>query len=216
MNYKIIPTVFSIKTENFHDRFDKLVKISTDLHIDFMDGIFVPAQFLNLDLVPDLTKYEGEFEAHMMVKNPGKYMDSMKKKGFKKIIFHYESMQNNEEAIKLAQKIRKLKMKVFLAFNPETKPHVAFTFLKEFDGVMFMGVHPGKEHQSFLYAILANIQELRHFSKKIDIQVDGGVNTSNINYIARSGANIFNSGSFISESSDPKEAIAQLKKGLKG
>ena len=150
-----------------------------------------------------------------MTKSPEKYFSILKEKGFKKTIFHYEAFFEKEKIISFARKIKKEGMAVFLAVNPETKVHDYLLLLKEFDGVMFMGVHPGKEHQTFIYSVLEHVKELRHFDKKIDIQLDGGVNAGNISYIKKAGVNIFNSGSYISESDNPKAALKKLKDEIK-
>lgn len=216
MRCKIIPTIFSVKKENFLDRFGRMIKVSKELQIDFMDGIFVKSHFMEFNLIPNLKKYtKHKFEAHLMVKKPEKYLNILKNKGFSKIIFHYESYHNKKKIINFVSKIRKLKMKAFLAVNPETNTHDVLLLSKEVDGILFMGVHPGKEHQMFIYDILEHIRQLRHFNKKINIQIDGGVNSSNISYIKRAGANLFNSGSFVSENAKPKEAILKLKKEIK-
>jgi len=216
MKYKIIPTVFSLKEEDFEHRLERLVKVSKDLHIDFMDGRFVKSHFLNFDIIPNLGKYKSHiFEAHMMVLNPQRFLKELKEKGFKKIIIHFESVNDKKELVKISKSLRKEKIKFFLGINPETKLTDFLHYINEIDGVMFMGVHPGKEHQRFIYEILENVRQLRHFNKKIDIQVDGGVNSSNIHFIKKAGVNLFNSGSFVSESEKPKEAILKLKKEIK-
>lgn len=216
MKYKVIPTVFAIRKEDFNDRLERIAKLSKEIQIDFMDGIFVSSKFIDFDIIPDLSKFKGHtFEAHMMTKDPGKYFLILKKKGFKKIIIHFESYFEKNKIVNLARKIKKEKISAFLAVNPETKVHDYLLLLKEFDGVMFMGVHPGKEHQTFIYDVLTHVKELRHYKKKIDIQIDGGVNAGNISYIKKAGVNIFNSGSYISESDNPKAALTKLKKEMK-
>lgn len=216
MKPKIIPTIFALKEEDFQNRFEKLVAVTKELQIDFMDGKFVHYRFLNFSVVPDLKKFNGHsFEAHLMTFNPENYISVLKKKGFKKVIFHFEACHDTEEIINLARKIRKNKMEAFLAVNPETNVPSYLLILKEFDGILFMGVHPGKEHQMFIYDILERVKEVKHFNKKILIQVDGGVNTSNISQIKRAGANLFNTGSFVSESANPRKALLKLKKELK-
>lgn len=215
MKYQVIPTVFSVREEDFLDRFQKLVKLSKEIQIDFMDGKFVSSTFMNFKIIPDLRKYQNKFEAHLMTLNPEYHVPILKKKGFKKIIFHYEAFHDNNLVIKLAKRIKKEKMKVFLAINPSTQVKDILLVAKEFDGILFMGVHPGKEHQMFIYDVLEHITNLRHFDKEIDIQVDGGINSSNIGYIKKAGANLFNTGSFVSENKNPKSAIVKLKEELK-
>ena len=106
-------------------------------------------------------------------------------------------------------------MKVFLAVNPETKVPSYLLILKEFDGILFMGVHPGKEHQKLINSVYKKIKQIRKINKKIAIQIDGGVSSDNIKNLAKAGVNLFNTGSFVSESAHPREMILKLKKELK-
>jgi len=87
----IIPTIFSKNKKQFNERFNKLIKISKNIQIDFMDGKFVKAKSVQLSQIPNLKKYKNNFEAHLMVKNPESWITKLKQKGFKKIIFHYSS-----------------------------------------------------------------------------------------------------------------------------
>jgi ribulose-phosphate 3-epimerase len=208
---QIIPTVFSTNKEKFDERFNKLVKISKDIQIDFMDGYFVGNESILLKRLPNLKKYKINFEIHLMAKNPEKYIDEAKKLGFKKIIFHYESLWDNKNCLSLIKKIKSLKMKAFIALSPETSSSKITPLLKSIDGVLLMGVHPGAEHQEIIPRTYAKIKEIRKYSKTLPIQIDGGVNLATLKKLKESGATIFNSGSFISNSSDPKKALKQLE-----
>src|SRR6267378_2103541 len=94
MKYKIIPTVFCKNKKDFKERFSKLIKISKEIQIDFMDGRFVKSKFIDFSAIPNLKRYNNNFEAHLMVQNPIKYILKLKKKGFKKIIFHFNTDDN--------------------------------------------------------------------------------------------------------------------------
>ncbi len=205
----IIPTVFATSKAQFKDRFNKLIKVSNVLQIDFMDGGFVESKSLPISQIPNLKKYKNSFEAHLMIYHPEKYIKTLKKKGFKKIIFHYESVkkENIENIIRL---IKKADLKAFLAINPETKVSSIIKYLPKVDGILFLGVHPGKEHQSFIPEVYKKIKQLRKISN-IKIQVDGGVNENSVKKLAKLGAHYVNSGSFISDSPHPKEAFNKLK-----
>ena len=207
---KIVPTVFAKNKKEFNLRFNKLIKISKNLQIDFMDGKFVRSKGIKLSDIPNLKKYKNNFEAHLMVSNPGSYVDKLKKKGFKKIIFHYESLKNLKKIESLIIKIRKAKMKTFIAINPKTKIEKISPFITSVDGILLMGVYPGKEHQKFVSTVYTKIKNLRKISKKVIIQVDGGVNPGNIRRLKKSGVNIANSGSFISDAKNPKSAFEKL------
>src|SRR3989338_6887684 len=108
MKPKIIPTIFALNEEDFQHRFDKLIKISKELQIDFMDGKFVKSKSINFSIIPNLRKFKKHrFEAHLMTLHPEKYISILKKKGFKKIIFHFDTDDN----VKTIALIKKAKMK---------------------------------------------------------------------------------------------------------
>ncbi len=208
MKCRIIPTVFSHNKREFYERLSKLTKIANSLQIDIMDGKFVPAKSVSLQQIPSLKKYRNSFEAHLMVKNPSKYIKSLKNKGFKKIIFHI----NADDNVKVIAEARKNKMKVFLALNPEDKIEESCYLFQLVDGILLMGVHPGREHQKLINSTFSKVREIRKIDDKLDIQIDGGVNPSNASRLYVSGANILNTGSFVSDSENPKKALAELKR----
>src|SRR3989344_767673 len=205
MKVQIIPTIFAENKRDFKRRFEKALEFSDKIQIDFMDGKFVKSNSINLREMPDFKKYSGKrFEAHLMVYHPEKWIEELKKKGFKKIIFHYESV-DEVEIIELIKEIRSLKMEVFIALNPETNISKINDFISRLDGILIMGVNPGKGGQKFLERTYQNIESLRGMNKKIDIEVDGGVNDKNIRKIFMSGANLINSGSFVYSSGNFKK-----------
>lgn len=210
MKYQIIPTVFSKNKKEFDLRFNKLIKVSKNLQIDFMDGKFVKAKSISLAQIPNL-KGKGNFEAHLMVKKPSNYIEKLKSKGFKKVIFHY----NTDDNVKCIAKIRKNEMKCFLALNPKDEVKNVCYLFDLLNGILLMGHVPGKEHLSLLKDTFKKIKEIRKINKKINIQIDGGVNAENINSLASAGANMFNTGSFVSEVKNPKAHLKELKDNLK-
>lgn len=210
MNH-IIPTIFATNQMSFNSRFEKLIKISKDIQIDIMDGNFVTKESILMKQIPDLKKHANNFEAHLMAKHPEKYISEAKKLGFKKIIFHYESYWNKYKCLSLIKKIKSLKMQAFIAINPETSVSKILLLLPFVDGVLFLGVHPGREHQHFVSRVYNKISFLRDLDKKIIIQVDGGVNDSNISKLRQLGVNYFNSGSYISDNGNAKKALETLR-----
>jgi len=210
---RVIPTVFAYSKKDFDERFLKLIKLSKDLQIDIMDGKFVKEKSIPIKEIPDLRKYKNNFEAHLMIENPSEYIKELKKKGFKKIIFHYEAIRS-DEIEKITKKIKKFKMKAFMAVNPETPVSNALPFIHKLDGILFLGVHPGKEHQNFIEGVYSKIEELRGFSKGIKIQVDGGVNFEVAEKLKKICVDLINSGSFVSDAKDPKEIIKRLNRIL--
>ncbi len=207
---KIIPTIFAHNKREFDLRFKKLIRLGRDLQIDFMDGRFVKSHGIKINDIPNLSKYKRKFEAHLMVKNPGRYILPLRKKGFNKIIFHYEALKNNVEISELIKRIKDAGMEAWIAINPQTQINDILVFLNQIDGVLLMGVYPGKEHQEFIPSIYNKIKILRNIDKKIKIQVDGGVNLINIGKLRGLGVNYVNSGSFISDAEEPKKVLKEL------
>jgi len=199
---KIIPTIFAHNKKEFQQRFEKLLPIAREFQIDFMDGRFVSAKSVRLRDIPILPSNKN-FEAHLMVENPEKYLVRLKKKGFKKIIFHVEATNEPE---KIIRRIRALGMKPMVAIKPEN----SLVNLPKTSEVLFMGVHPGKEHQKFIPGVYKKISLLRKTNKDIFIQVDGGINSEVIKKLAKLKVNAVNSGSYIADSPDPRQTLKKL------
>ncbi len=214
MKKQVIPTVFARSKKEFDDKFGKLLKITRNIQIDFMDGVFVEAKGVMLDDIPSL-KGKGIFEAHLMVENPEAYIHRLKAKGFKKVLFHYESYNNFDRVQRLVTNIRFLGMEPFVVFNPKTSFDRVAQLSYLVKGVMFMGVNPGRENQKMNPNVCRRISNLRMINKKIIIQVDGGVNDKTVKDLAEAGADIVNSGSFVVNSRDPKKALGILEKNFK-
>jgi len=211
MKAQIIPTIFAENKRDFKIRFEKALEFSDKIQIDFMDGKFVKSKSINLREMPDLKKYRAKsFEAHLMVYHPEKWIEQLKKKGFKKIIFHYEAVEEGE-IIRLINDIRSLRVEVFIAINPKTGIDKIKDFISRLDGILIMGVNPGKEGQKFLEETYQKIIILRKISKNLDIEIDGGINDKNIDKVIKGGANLINSGSFLYKSGNPRLLIKSLQ-----
>lgn len=200
----VIPTIFATNKKQFDERFKKLLPVSKNLQIDFMDGKFVPSKSVPPSHVPNLKQYKNNFSAHLMVKSPESWISKLKQKGFKKIIFHVETTKEPE---KLISQIKKLKMRPMVAINPKTN----LNKLPKKVPILLLGVNPGKEHQDFIPSVYNKIKQFRKANKRITIQVDGGVSHKNIKKLAKIGVDAANSGSYISDSPNPKQAFNKLK-----
>lgn len=207
---KTIPTIFAKNKKEFNERFKKILSVSNNIHIDIMDGKFVKAKSISIKEIPDLKKYKNNFEVHLMTVNPESYINKLKQKGFKKIIFHYESLKNHKEAEKVIQQIKKQNLATFIAINPETQIEHILPLTKQINGILFMGVRPGKEHQSFIPQVYKKIQQIKKLNKKIQVQVDGGVNLSVARRLSRLRVDAINSGSLIANAENPKEVFKKL------
>lgn len=212
---RVIPTIFARNKKEFRKRFRKLIKLNRGLQIDFMDGKFVKTRGINVNDVPNLKKYKNKFEAHLMCVEPAKYVRELRKKGFRKVIFHYEALDNKDKALGLVYYIRAMGMKAWIAINPNTDFNMLKDILYYIDGVLIMGVHPGRENQKFNNNVFKKIGMLRKFNRKIMIQVDGGVNLDNVSKLKRMGTNFINSGNFVYNSENPEVAVKELERAFK-
>ena len=213
MENRIIPTIFEHNREEFDDRFNRLIKISNRIQIDFMDGLFVKMGGIGLIDIPNLNRYKKiRFEAHLMCYHPEKMINGLRKKGFKKIIFHYEAMEDEDKVGRIIDEIKNLGMEAWIALNPETETGEILSFYKKLDGVMFMGHRPGIEHINFVESVYEKIERFRSVAKKTKIEVDGGVNLENIEKLAKIGVNYLSVGSLIENSADAKELKERMNK----
>ena len=209
---KVIPTVFAKNKKQFRKRLRRFLKLNRDLQIDFMDGKFVRNKGLNVKDVPDLSRYKIKFEAHLMTLNPSLYVKDLRNKGFRKVIFHYEAVNDKDKVLGLIFYIHTQGMKAIVALNPENDIDEIKDVLNYVDGILFMGVHPGRENQKFISKIYRKIRALRRINKKIMVQVDGGVDLKSAGKLRKLKVNVINTGSFIFESEDPKAALNDLEK----
>ena len=212
----IIPTVFAHNKKEFYYRFNKVVKISKKIQIDFMDWKFVDSKGISLSDIENLTKYKNKFEAHLMLINPKKLLVKLRNKGFYKVLFHYETIKSIGELKNIINEIKKNKMEAWITFNPTTEINEILEVLDKINGIkgiMLMGVFPGKEHQNINNNIYERIRKIRLFTN-LKIHIDGGVNEKNAKKLSEAGADILNSGSFISDSKNPRKALMMLKKAL--
>lgn len=207
---EIIPTIFTKDKRSFTKRFNKVSKISKKLQVDIADGKFVSFKSIDVNSIPSFSRSKLFLEAHLMVKNPEKYIESLRRKGFKKIIFHTEAV-DEEDFSMLVDRITALGMIPVVALSAETRlstKQLDRIYLTKF--VLFMGIHPGGETRPFKMHVLKKIEKLKNLQKKVTIQIDGGVNPKTAKLLFDAGANILNSGSYICDSKDPKKAMDEL------
>lgn len=178
------------------------------LHIDVMDGHFVP----NITIGPLVVKSirpvtKLVLDVHLMIKEPEKYIESFAKAGSDIITFHSEIEEDPREVIKL---IKYYKKKAGISIRPKTHIKEIEGLLSMVDMVLIMTVEPGFAGQSFIFDCLKKIEELKKIFKK-DIEVDGGINDTNARDCLKNGANVLVAGSYIFGSRDYALAIKKLR-----
>ncbi len=183
------------------------------IHIDVMDGHFVPNITIGPVLVKSIRKITNLFfDCHLMIEKPEDYVEQFAKAGADLITIHAESSLDVKPTIK---KIKDVGCKVGISINPETSIDVIKDIVGEVDLVLVMSVHPGFSGQSFIKEVIPKIKKAKELinrtKRKIYLQVDGGINKENAGIIKENGADVLVAASFIFKSDNYKDAIKQLK-----
>lgn len=201
MRKVIIPAVIAKTQEELDDILSRIKDSAGLLQLDVMDGKFVPNHSLDFDF--RLPQRKCQYEAHLMIENPGKWIDANWMK-VDTIIVHFESVMDPDRIIESARDKGK---KIAFALNPETGIEQIRDYLDRIDQVLIMTVHPGFYGSKFLPETMAKIRELREVQSDLDIEVDGGITPDTIEEVNTAGANMFVSGSYIVKSNNIKERL---------
>ena len=185
------------------------------IHVDVMDGHFVPNLTIGPPVIKALRKYSSiMFDVHLMISPVHKYIEDYSNAGADIITVHPEATENLETSI---LKIKELKKKVGVSLNPETKINLILDYLNKIDLILIMSVNPGFGGQKFMPEVLEKIKKLKEIREKenlnFDIEIDGGINFENSKLAIEAGANILVSGTtiFKSNNGDIKKNIELLK-----
>jgi len=213
---QISPSILSADFGQLGSEIKRLEEGGADMiHIDVMDGHFVPNLTMGPPVIKALRKYTKlPFDVHLMISPVHKYIQDYAKAGADIITIHPEATDNLKDSI---THIKKLNKKVGVSLNPETKIDLVTDFLNEIDLILIMSVNPGFGGQKFIPEVLDKIKKLRNTreEKKLnfDIEIDGGINFDNNKLAIKAGANILVSGTsiFKNNNGDIKKNIDLLK-----
>ncbi|MFH2129721.1 MAG: ribulose-phosphate 3-epimerase [bacterium] len=212
---KVAPSILSASFNTLALEIDNVIKAGADLiHLDIMDGIFVPNITFGPLIYKDIPKYDGvEFDAHLMVIQPENNIQSFLDSGVDRISVHVEATVHLQ---RLLQLIRHHHIKPAVALNPATPLSTLEWVLEDLDMVLIMSVNPGFGGQSFIKGMLKKIELLKEMILKkglsVEIEVDGGVCPDNIRDVVNAGTDIVVAGSAIFGKPDYAEAIQALKR----
>ena len=184
------------------------------LHLDVMDGSFVPNITFGAKLIKDLRAHTDlKFDTHLMIDNPEKYIADFAEAGSDLITVHDEASRHTH---RLVQQIKDMDCKAGVALNPATPIDNLEYILPELDLVLIMSVNPGFGGQSFIPQILVKIERLATILEKrgleLKIAVDGGIKEDNIEDVVRAGANLIVAGSAIFKADNPSQALNTMRK----
>lgn len=211
MKIKIAPSILSADFSRLDREIRKVERAGADmLHIDVMDGRFVP----NITIGPVVVKYirrvtNMPLDVHLMIEDPQNFLDAFTRAGSDMITMHIETIDPGSYAL-YAKRLKAKGVKPGISLNPATPLSKIKGLLKYADFVLVMSVNPGFSGQEFIPSALTKIKELRSIFKG-DIAVDGGVNDKVAGSIIRAGANILAAGSYVFGAKNVKAAIERIR-----
>lgn len=200
MEYILAPSILAADFTKLGSEIQEIEAAgATYLHYDVMDGIFVPSISFGMPVLKSIKKATNQvIDVHLMITEPIRYVEEFVKSGADLITIHYEACEDVKATI---AKIKELGAKVGISICPETPANVLDDYLEEVDMILVMTVHPGFGGQKMIPECLDKVKEIREKLNakglKTDIQVDGGIYTSNVRETLSVGANIIVAGSAV-------------------
>lgn len=212
---KISPSILSADFTKLTGELDALEKGGADyVHVDVMDGRFVPNITIGPFIVEAIKRATSvPLDVHLMIEEPERYIDDFARAGSSIITVHVEATKHLH---KVMQAIKGHGLKAGVTLNPGTPAVMLEPVIDDADLILVMSVNPGFSGQSFIPSSLRKIKQVREMidasGRAIELQVDGGIKTSNIKEAAAAGADVFVSGSGVFSTPDYGKTIAELKK----
>ncbi|HYZ15600.1 MAG TPA: ribulose-phosphate 3-epimerase [Candidatus Acidoferrum sp.] len=187
-----------------------------ELHLDSMDGRFVPNLTWGMKIVKDLRRLSPlTFDCHLMIAEPERYVDEFRAAGADVITFHYEATPHQH---RLLRHLRTIGAKAGIAINPGTPSVMLVDLIEEIDRVLVMSVNPGFGGQSFIERALTKVSEVRELlderNPACEIEVDGGIGLQNIERAVEAGADVLVAGNSVFAADDPPETIRDMRRRI--
>lgn len=214
MAHLISPSLLSANFCNLEKDIEMLNNSQADwLHVDVMDGVFVPNISFGQPVIKHIKKIAKKpLDVHLMIVEPDKFFEDYKNCGANIITVHYEACTHLHRSL---SKIKQLGMKAGVVLNPHTPVCVLEDIIEMCDLVLLMSVNPGFGGQSFIENTYSKIKTLKQLIEKKNpnclIEIDGGVNTANYKKLIEAGADVLVAGNAVFAAENPTETIKQLK-----
>ncbi|EHJ56823.1 ribulose-phosphate 3-epimerase [Streptococcus urinalis FB127-CNA-2] len=214
---KIAPSILAADYANFASELARIEETNAEyVHIDIMDGQFVPNISFGADVVASMRKHSKlVFDCHLMVVNPERYITSFAQAGADIMTIHVESTNHIHGAL---QKIKASGMKAGVVINPGTPVEALKPLLAIVDQVLIMTVNPGFGGQAFIEDCLDKVKAVSKLREELmldfDIEVDGGVDNQTISSCKKAGANVFVAGSYLFKAKDLVSQVQTLREAL--
>lgn len=192
----LAPSILAADMLNLGNEIKKIEESGSKyIHIDIMDGVFVPNISFGMPIISAVKKCTDlVLDVHAMIVSPDKYIDDFIKCGADIITFHYEAL-DHEDILKAIEKVHQNNKKVGISIKPKTPASEILKYVDLVDMILVMTVEPGFGGQSFMHDTMDKVKEIRKYAsdigKVLDIQVDGGINNETIKIANNAGANIF-------------------------
>ena len=184
------------------------------LHLDVMDGMFVPNISLGPGMIASMRKVcDIVFDVHLMIQDPIRYVDDFVKAGADIITFHYEACDNHKEVI---DKIHSYGIRAGMSVKPYTDANLMVPFLPDLELALVMTVQPGFGGQKFMHEAMPNLEKLnaaiKALGKEMDLEFDGGINLQNASIVKERGANVLVAGSAVFGADDVAATVREFLK----
>jgi len=209
---KIAPSILSADLSKVNQEIKEVERYADMIHVDIMDGVFVPRTTVNADFVKTI-KTKLPLDVHLMVHEPSdSYIKGFVDAGAYSITIHEEACKNLSKQIGF---IKKNRIKAGISIKPNTSLDKLKKYLGIVDMVLIMTVEPGWAGQKFIQSTMSKVRELRKLKPEIDIEVDGGIDPLTARIAFEEGANVFVAGTSIFSRKDRAAAIKEILQGLK-
>jgi len=214
MAHLISPSLLSADFGNLQRDIEMVNNSKADwLHLDIMDGMFVPNISFGFPIIKTVKKHAKKpLDVHLMIVDPDRYIENFQKAGADILTVHFEACHHLHRTV---QNIKTNGMKAGVSLNPHTPVHLLKDIIADLDLVLIMSVNPGFGGQKFIPNAINKVKELKQLIKETNskplIEVDGGVDNSNAKTLVNAGCNALVAGSYIFGSDDPIKTIKELK-----